>query len=167
MRESVLKAFIVKGFLPPKEVVHWRAPEREEFPQPQPDKVVSFLTFRESGLGYPMHWFLRWLLNEWGLELQHLNPTGVLHIAGFITVCEAFLGMEPPTDFFQLLFSGRTLSVGDPPEAAPVGGFALQKKTERGGLVSRVYPLRLQPGVTRGVVLYQEPGGGVVPGVHR
>ena len=52
-----------------------------------------------------MHWFLRGLLNEWGLELQHLNPMGVLHIAGFVTVCEAFLGMEPHADFFRWLFS--------------------------------------------------------------
>ena len=100
MRESVLKAFVVKGFLPPKEVAHWRAPRREEFPQPQPDEVVSFLTFHERGLRYPAHWFLCGLLSEWGLELQHLNSMRVLHITGFITVCEAFLGMEPHMDFF-------------------------------------------------------------------
>ena len=50
---------------------------------------------------------------------------GVLHIAGFVTLCEAFLGMEPHVDFFRWLFSGRTLTVGNPSEAAPVGGFAL------------------------------------------
>ena len=101
MRESVLKAFVVKGFLPPKEVAHWRAPGREDFPQPWLGEVVSFLAFHEHGLGYPAHWFLRGILNEWGLELQHLNPMGVLHIAGFVTVCEAFLGMEPHVDFFR------------------------------------------------------------------
>ena len=125
MRTSVLEAFITKGFLLPQEVVHWRVPGREEFPQPRPDEVVSFLTFHECGLGYPTHWFLRGLHNEWGLELQHLNPTGVLHIAGFVTVCEAFLGMEPHVDFFQRLFSGRTLTVRSSFETAPVGGFAL------------------------------------------
>ena len=98
---------------------------REEFPQPWPDEVVSFLTFHEHGLGYPTHWFLRGLLNEWGLELQHLNPMGVLHIAGFVTVCEAFLGIELHADFFRCLFSGRALMVGNPAEVAPVGGFAL------------------------------------------
>ena len=51
MRESVLKAFIMKGFLPLKEVAHWRAPGREEFSQPRPNKVVSFLTFHERELG--------------------------------------------------------------------------------------------------------------------
>ena len=57
--------------------------------------------------------------------MQHLNPTGVLHITGFVTVYEAFLGMEPHADFFRRLFSGQALLVGNPPEVAPVGGFAL------------------------------------------
>ena len=62
MKKSVLEAFVVKGFLPPQEVAHWRGPGKEEFPQPYPDEVVSFLTFHERGLGYPAHWFLRGLL---------------------------------------------------------------------------------------------------------
>ena len=110
VRASVLEAFIAKGFLPPWEVAHWRVPGGEEFPQPRPDEVVSFLTFHERGLGYPAHWFLHELLNEWGLELQHLNPRGVLHIAGFVTICEAFLGMEPHMDLFRLFFSGRAMA---------------------------------------------------------
>jgi hypothetical protein len=106
-------------------VAHWRVPGKEEFPQPRPDEVVSFLTFHECGLGYPAHWFLRGLLNEWGLELQHLNPMGVLHIAGFITVYDVFLGMEPHVDLFRLLFSGRAMTDWSSAEIAPVGGFAL------------------------------------------
>ena len=50
---------------------------------------------------------------------------GVLHIASFITVYEAFLRMEPHADFFHLLFSGRALPVGNPPEVVLVGGFTL------------------------------------------
>ena len=69
MRESVLEAFAMKGFLPLKDVAHWRAPAREDVPQPWPDEVVSFLAFHDHVLGYPTHWFLRRLLNEWGLEL--------------------------------------------------------------------------------------------------
>ena len=122
MRKSVLEAFVKKGFLPPQEVAYWRVPGRKEFLQPRPNEVVSFLTFHERGLGYPVHWFLRGVLNEWGLELQHLNLTGVLHIVGFVTVCEAFLEMEPHADFFRLLFSGQALPVGNPTEVAPVGG---------------------------------------------
>ena len=109
VRESVLEVFTEKGFLPPKEVAHWRSPGREDFPQPQASVV----------------WFLHRLLNEWGLELQHLNPTGVVHIVGFITVSEAFLGMEPHVDFFQRMFSRRALSEGKPLMIAPMGGFTL------------------------------------------
>ena len=60
--------------------------------------------------------------------MQHLNPTGVLHIAGFVTVCEAFLGMEPHVDLFQRVFIRQALSEGKPPRTTPVGGFALQKR---------------------------------------
>jgi hypothetical protein len=34
----------------------------------------------------------------------------VLHITGFITVYEAFVGMEPHMDSFWRIFSGRALS---------------------------------------------------------
>ena len=67
--ESVLAGFVEKGLLPPKEVAHWRAPTGDAFPRPQASEVVSFLAFHEHGLGYPTHWFLRGLLNEWGPEL--------------------------------------------------------------------------------------------------
>jgi hypothetical protein len=124
--EEVLATFAEKGLLPSKEVAQWRAPTPGEVvPQPRADEVISFLAFHERGLGYPAHWFLRGLLNEWGLELHHLNRTGVLHIAGFVTVCEAFLEMEPHVDLFRWIFSGRALSEGKPPRIASVGGFAL------------------------------------------
>ena len=52
----------------------------------------------------------------------------MLHISGFVTVCEAFLRMELHVDLFRRIFSGRALSEGKPPRIALVGGFALQKK---------------------------------------
>ena len=62
----VLAAFAEKGLLPPKEVAHWRAPTPGEVvPRPRADEVVSFLAFHKHGLGYPVHWFLHGLLNEW------------------------------------------------------------------------------------------------------
>ena len=50
---------------------------------------------------------------------------GVLHIAGFITIYEAFLGMEPHVDLFRLFFSGRAMTTGNSVKTTPVGGFAL------------------------------------------
>ena len=65
------------------------------------------------------------LLNEWGLELQHLNSTGVLHITIFMTVYKAFLGIELHVDFFRQIFTVRALSEGKLPKTAPVRGFTL------------------------------------------
>ena len=86
----MLAAFTEKGWLPPKEVVHW---------------------------------ILRGLLDEWGLELQHLNPTGAPYITGFITVCEAFFEMEPYTDSFRWIFTERALLEGKSPRTTSVEGF--------------------------------------------
>ena len=57
----------------------------------------------------------------------------MLHIAGFVTVCEGFLRMEPHMDFFRRMFSRRALSEGKPHMIAPVGGFTLQNKPSASG----------------------------------
>ena len=49
----------------------------------------------------------------------------VLHITGFVTICKAFVGMEPHVDSFQRVFSGRALSERKTLGTTPVGGFAL------------------------------------------
>jgi hypothetical protein len=73
--------------------------EREEL-LPEVDEIMSFLAFHERGLGYLAHPFLLDLLNQWEVELQHLNPNGVLHIAGFITLCEGYVGIDPHMNLF-------------------------------------------------------------------
>ena len=49
-----------------------------------------------------------------------------LHIAGLVTVCEAFVGMEPYGDFFRRIFSGRASSVGKLPGTTLMGVLPLQ-----------------------------------------
>lgn len=81
VKESQLEHLIAKGWLLPKLVAGWRVPLAEHMvPHSEPNEVVSFLAFHKRGLEYPAHWFLHGLLHEWKLELQHLNPSGVLHI---------------------------------------------------------------------------------------
>ena len=48
----------------------------------------------------------------------------MLHIAGFVTVYEAFFVMEPYVDSFQRIFTERALSEGKLPRTVLVGGFA-------------------------------------------
>lgn len=35
------------------------------------------------------------MLFYYGLEIQNLHPNFVLHMACFITLCEAFMGIDP------------------------------------------------------------------------
>jgi hypothetical protein len=68
------------------------------------DKIVTFYHFAEWGLALPSCSFFRGLLYFYGLELHHLNPNFICHIAIFIHFCEAFLGIEPHWDLFRFLF---------------------------------------------------------------
>ena len=47
------------------------------------------------------------------------------YVAGFVTVYEAFVRMEPYVDSFRRVFVGRALSERKTLGTVPVGGFAL------------------------------------------
>ncbi|RLM52734.1 hypothetical protein C2845_PMPSC055481 [Panicum miliaceum] len=113
-----------------KAVAHWRAPPVEhEEPHPHSDEIVSFLMFHERGLGHPAHPFLLGQLNEWWVELQHLNPNGMLHIVGFITLCKGFLVIDPHANLSRAFFHGQGLTVKGDPLPTSVGGFGLEKRS--------------------------------------
>jgi hypothetical protein len=56
---------------------------------------VMFMSFLYRGLSLPAHEFLRCLLHVYEIQLWQLTPNSMLHLAIFITLCEAFLGIEP------------------------------------------------------------------------
>ena len=57
-----------------------------------------------KGLGFPIHPFLRGLLEFYGLQLHNLTPASVLHIAGFVALYELFLGVEDHFGLWKELF---------------------------------------------------------------
>jgi hypothetical protein len=101
-----LERLAALGLLPGlTEAVEWRVPPPEhDRPSPPPGYVVSFIAFHERGFTVPADDFLRGLLFRWGLELQHLTPNGVLHVAAFVFLCEGWLKVEPNWDLFKHLF---------------------------------------------------------------
>jgi hypothetical protein len=54
------------------------------------------------------HQFLRSLLRYYNLELHHLTPSGVLHIAAFVTLCDAYLGIDPELDLWKYFHVRRS-----------------------------------------------------------
>ena len=65
---------------------------------------MCFVPYLIRGLRFPIHPFLRGLLEFYGLQLHHLTPASILHIAGFVALCELFLGIEPHFALWKRLF---------------------------------------------------------------
>jgi hypothetical protein len=57
--------------------------------------VVACVVFYKRRFGVPSHQFLRSLLQFYSLELHHLTPLGILHKVDFVTLCKAYVGIEP------------------------------------------------------------------------
>jgi hypothetical protein len=76
-----------------------------------------FLAFLLRGFSLSAHEFLHGLLFVYGVQLHQLTPNSLLHIACFITLCEAFLGIDPHRVLCKYLFRLRTSgSKGEIPE---------------------------------------------------
>jgi hypothetical protein len=79
-------------------------PSTEIIPKPQPGFWVMFLAFLLRSLSLPAHEFLCGLLFIYGVQLHQLTPNSILHIACFITQCEALLGINPHWGLWKYIF---------------------------------------------------------------
>jgi hypothetical protein len=41
------------------------------------------------------------------MELHHLTPSGILHMTVFMSLCEAFIGIEPHLNLWSYLFQAQ------------------------------------------------------------
>jgi hypothetical protein len=94
---------------------------------------VSFARFHKRGFGIPAHKFLRGLLDYYKVELQHLNPNGVQHIAVFVALCEGFLGISIHFDLWRYLFVVNLLKkrVRKQELSVPVGCASIHLRNNR------------------------------------
>jgi hypothetical protein len=91
--DTDLKKLKKEGFL--AESVEVIFPSTEVIPAPPPVFRVMFLAFLLHGFSLLAHKFLRGLLFIYGVQLGQLTLNSLLHIACFITLSEAFLGINP------------------------------------------------------------------------
>src|SRR5947207_8658508 len=107
-----LKKMVTDKVLPEKLLIGWRAADGELFSTANTGELVVFEPFFYRGFSLPTNNFFWGLLHFYGIELVHLNPNSILHIATFIPLCEAFLGIEPHFALFRHLFPPRPLQKG-------------------------------------------------------
>ncbi|KAK1653454.1 hypothetical protein QYE76_071259 [Lolium multiflorum] len=103
-------------------------PSEESYPTPPMEYRVSFVDHLIRGLSAPIHPFLRGLLFVYGLQLHHLTPNSILHISIFITLCEAFLGVQPNWALWKCIFFCRRN--GSPNVAYNIGGVVICVRPE-------------------------------------
>ncbi|KAK1613246.1 hypothetical protein QYE76_036919 [Lolium multiflorum] len=73
-------------------------------PNPPAGFTMVFLSFLYRGLLLPTHEFLLRLLRTYEIQLWQLTPNSILHVDVFITLCEAFLGIEPHFGLWKKIF---------------------------------------------------------------
>jgi hypothetical protein len=75
------------------------------------EEFVLFVSYLSCGLALPISPFFLLLLEEFGLQLQHLMPHSILQAAIFVHLYEMFVGVAPCTSlfchFFVLVKSGK------------------------------------------------------------
>jgi hypothetical protein len=116
--ETNLKKMKKEGFL--AESIEVIFPSTEVIPATPPGFWVMFLSFLIHSFSLPTHEFLRWLLFVYGMQLHQLTPNSLLHISCFITLCEAFLGINPHWGLWKHLFRLRPNATKD--EIHDLGG---------------------------------------------
>src|SRR6266540_3758863 len=95
MTEEELEKMVVDLVLPEKDLIGWRAAFSESFPTANTGEIVVFEHFFYQGFALPTNAFFRGLLHWYGIELVHLNPNSILHIATFIHSVRSSLASAP------------------------------------------------------------------------
>ena len=101
---SQLAKLQTHGFLPPADLVPVRAglasfngkTQVEDFPNQSAGERVCFVPYLLRGVGFPIHPFLRGLLEYYGLQLHNFTPASILHIVGYVTFMRTFPGLRGP-----------------------------------------------------------------------
>jgi hypothetical protein len=111
-REQLL-CLVEAGQLPPlTAAVEWKVPGDESVLRPPKGFVVSFVAFHERGYSVPAGRFIRGVLFEYGLQLQHFNPNSIQQMAAFEAMCEGYMGISAHWHHFWYFFRFACLKDG-------------------------------------------------------
>ena len=139
LSEAAISSLVSRRLLQSRTLIQWQPAEGHGRPFEKTSEIVLFKAFVERSLAIPACDFLRCLLFFWGIQLHHLTPNSILHIAIFVQLCEAFLGIYPHFDLFKSLFSLNPCP--NLRSIARVGGADLQF---RSGMAEKYIPYSLR-----------------------
>ncbi|KAK1695506.1 hypothetical protein QYE76_012203 [Lolium multiflorum] len=124
-----------------------RLPGAVSRPKPPKGFTVMFSAFLFRGLSLPAHEFLRSLLYFYGIQLWQ-TPNSILHLSVFVTVCEAFLGIDPHWGLWRKIFYVKRHNDSNGPPVVGGVGFVVGKEVDY-----LDYPMKESSGLAQQMVL--------------
>jgi hypothetical protein len=129
--QACLQDLVSQGFMMVAKLSTYHMLKDPASPAPAEGYMVTFAAFYGWGFSVSSHRFLYSLLQYYGLEVHHLTPSGILHIMTFVTLCEAYMRIEPYFDLRNHFFCVR-LSQGLSTKVAVLGGVDIYVKFGHG-----------------------------------
>jgi hypothetical protein len=99
-----LEELVLNGMLQHKDEILWNSCLGQQFPLEAKEELMQFKSSCERGFSIPAIEFVQDLMEIYNLELHHLTPNGVSHIAIFVHFFKTFLGVDPSLDSFRYIF---------------------------------------------------------------
>jgi hypothetical protein len=103
--EEILSSLEQEGLIAAKEISRWRVDPGAAAPTPSKKEIVMLKSHIDRGLSLPPSYFMKSMLWNYRLQLHHITPNSFTIIAGFVALCEGFLGIYPRRDLFRLYFN--------------------------------------------------------------
>lgn len=122
-----MEDLVDSGLLPARpDVEEWLLPDNHDSPALPTSYVILFALFHEHGLAFPPHRFLCRFLDNYKVELRHLNPNKIQHLTVFITLCEGYLGIRPHFDLWGYFSSSPYSGIGRGANRTDIGQWGVQ-----------------------------------------
>jgi hypothetical protein len=105
INEEILSSLEQEGRIAAKEISRWQVEPSATMPAPLDEEVVILKSHIDCGLSLPPSYFLKGVLWHYRLQLHHIAPNSFTALAGFVALCEGYLGINPHRDLFCLYFN--------------------------------------------------------------
>jgi hypothetical protein len=105
--EDTLSSMEQELLIAAREISRWWVEPNAAMPAPMKKEIVMLKSHIDRGLSLPPSYFLNSMLRHYRLHLHHIAPNSLTIIAGFVALCEGFLGVYPRKDLFHLYFNIR------------------------------------------------------------
>jgi hypothetical protein len=96
--QEILQNLVSQGYMTVVELATCRVSEDPTSPALTGGgggEITERAALSKKRFNVPSHRYLHSLLQFYSLELHHMSPLWILHMASFVTLCEAYMGIEP------------------------------------------------------------------------